>query len=266
MRIAFLTKPNLSYYPDPVLWKALESKNACVSQIAWDALDAAFLSQDVILLQSCRDYYRDVQGFKMFLKRAEHFPLQNAYPLIRWNMHKSYLKELERKAIPVIPTIWPKTGASIRQYMKGKAVLKPAISAGSYETRIVQENEEVMVPEGEWLLQPFLPEIMQGEWSQIFFHGEFSHCVLKKPAQGDFRVQKQHGGHYEMANPSKDARKIAEQVIRLLSYKPIYARIDGVETSQGFQVMEVELIEPDLYFHLVPQAAEKLAELLTRPL
>ena len=44
------------------------------------------------------------------------------------------------------------------------------------------------------------------------------------------------------------------------------ARIDGVQTRDGFRVMEVEVNEPGLFFTHAPHAALRLADALLRAL
>jgi hypothetical protein len=42
----------------------------------------------------------------------------------------------------------------------------------------------------------------------------------------------------------------------------LYARVDVVESSRGPLLMELELIEPELYFLIVPEAAIHMAQLI----
>jgi glutathione synthase/RimK-type ligase-like ATP-grasp enzyme len=102
----------------------------------------------------------------------------------------------------------------------------------------------------DWLIQPFLPEIEQGELSMIFINGKFSHAAVKKPKEGDFRVQRQYGGKYQRIDPSVSLIALAENVIAQVPQQLLYARVDGVMIDNDFYLMELELIEPDLYFEL----------------
>ena len=99
------------------------------------------------------------------------------------------------------------------------------------------------------LVQPFLDEIARvGECSLFYFGGAFSHAVLKTPAAGDFRVQAQHGGTHRPIEPAAEMRQATEAILRALPVAPLYARIDGVERDGHFELMEVEVIEPYLFF------------------
>ncbi|HEY2582103.1 MAG TPA: hypothetical protein VGI43_09855, partial [Mucilaginibacter sp.] len=101
---------------------------------------------------------------------------------------------------------------------------------------------------GGYLVQKFIEEITEGELSLIFFNKVFSHAVVKKPRTGDFRVQKDHGGTVEGFYPGE--KTIAEAAAFLLDIKEplLYARVDGVIINADFYLMELELIEPALFF------------------
>lgn len=70
----------------------------------------------------------------------------------------------------------------------------------------------------------------------------------------------------EAAPPSHGVLAAARAALAALPRAPLYARIDGVETRAGFQVMEVEVNEPGLFFTYAPPAAERFAEALLRAL
>src|SRR5579862_1277151 len=98
------------------------------------------------------------------------------------------------------------------------------------------------------LVQPFLESILRiGEQSLIFFDGIFSHAVVKLPLAGDYRVQEEFGGSVSVTHPAHKSREVAEQALAGLLMTPTYARIDIVEGDDGPMVMEIELIEPELY-------------------
>ena len=114
------------------------------------------------------------------------------------------------------------------------------------------------------MLQPFAPEIVtEGEWSFLFFSGEFSHAVCKTPAQGDYRIQHYHGRRYTHVTPTPQQLEQARQVMESLPQIPAYGRVDGIMRNGKLLVMEVELIEPFLYMlpdeDAVTRAAAALA-------
>jgi len=147
-----------------------------------------------------------------------------------------------------------------------KAVLKPAFSAGSYQTSVfgVSDIEKInkeytkIAQEKELLLQEFIPEIQTlGETSFIFFNKKFSHAVNKKPIDGDFRVQSQFGGKYTLIQPSQELIDKAQKVVNTFHGKLLYARVDGIVIGTELHLMEIECIEPDLYFDISEGALER---------
>ena len=118
---------------------------------------------------------------------------------------------------------------------------------------------------GPFLMQPFIPEIQdQGEISFIYIDGAYSHAVLKRPAAGDFRVQQEHGGSADLFHPDPaildQANEIAVTVPQVRD--SLYCRIDAVARGGKLVLMELELIEPDLYLRGKPWAPARLADAL----
>jgi glutathione synthase/RimK-type ligase-like ATP-grasp enzyme len=98
------------------------------------------------------------------------------------------------------------------------------------------------------LIQPFAKEIAHGEVSFVFFGDQYSHACKKTPAEGDFRVQLEYGGHdrYFDANPDQIAQ--AKAVLEATPFDLLYARVDMLEVNGKFVLMELEAIEPYLFF------------------
>ena len=117
------------------------------------------------------------------------------------------------------------------------------------------------------LLQEVIPEIVErGEISLVYFGGAFSHAVVKRARAGEFRVQKDFGGHVEPTTPSAAVWAFADAVMSKVPADCLYARVDVVDTARGPLLMELELIEPELYFSIVPESANRLAELIVQAL
>ena len=103
--------------------------------------------------------------------------------------------------------------------------------------------------------------ITEGEVAMIVIGGKFTHAVLKKAKEGDFRVQDDFGGSIAIYNPSKEMVKLAEKCTHILNPIPSYARVDIIwDNFRELVVSELELIEPELWFRLNPNAAQKLAQ------
>jgi glutathione synthase/RimK-type ligase-like ATP-grasp enzyme len=197
--------------------------------------------------------------------------------LLRWNSDKRYLFELARLGVATIPTRLAHGSelARVLASMPGASVVvKPTISGGAWQTLRGEVGDDAFaasvaqLPTAlDYLVQPYLSEIAgAGEWSLLYFGGEYSHAVIKRPAAGDYRVQDEHGGRSEPAVPDAATRAAAGRALAALAVAghdvPAYARVDGVVSGGRFVLMELELIEPSLFLAGQPQAAERFAHLL----
>jgi glutathione synthase/RimK-type ligase-like ATP-grasp enzyme len=150
-------------------------------------------------------------------------------------------------------------------------VIKPAVSAGGDDTFILerasademQADVDALVERGTVMIQEFLPEIYDGEISLVYLGGEYSHSVCKRAADGEFRIHVEHGGTVEVANPSMETIAQADAVVATLPEVPAYARVDGVLRSGTLVLMELELIEPELFFDYLEGSADRFAEVIT---
>jgi glutathione synthase/RimK-type ligase-like ATP-grasp enzyme len=153
-----------------------------------------------------------------------------------------------------------------------EAIVKPAISASATETWRVngdaaadEERFSELARRTDLLVQEIVPEVAtEGEWSLIYLESKFSHAAIKRPKAGDFRVQWEHGGSAEPARASKDLLARGAAIAAEIPAGWLYARIDGVVTSRGFVLMEVECIEPHLFFGFNPDSRRRLAMALAR--
>jgi len=276
---------------DRLLRDALVARGAEVEARPWDA-NVDWSVYHRIILRSCWNFHHRPKEFRVWVDdvRERHDgSLMNGPALVQWGVDKRYLKDLDERGVAVVPTIWvdaavgddpPDLDALIaEQGWEGGAVVKPAISATAHETWRVAPDERgahqarfrsllAASPSGV-MVQPFLPEIEDGEWSLVFLGGEFSHAVKKRPAAGDFRVQHDFGGTVERCDPDlalvEDARAVLRAAAEATNTEVediLYARVDGVVRSGRLLLMELELIEPVLFFAQAPGAAARMAELI----
>jgi hypothetical protein len=262
--IALLTcqrLPNLTE-PDQLLIPHFRNHGITAEPVIWNDPEVDWKKYDYLIIRNTWDYYTQSDAFFKWLNtlRDQHVRMLNPVDVVLSNMHKFYLRDFQQNGVQIIPTLFsdkssPISFDKLTEKNWQKIVIKPAISAGSYLTKTFHTSEltkasfnEIM--EGnDWLIQPFIPEIeQQGELSMIFFNDQFSHAVVKTPKDGDFRVQRQYGGKYQMIQPDKQLITIGENIIKQIPQKLLYARVDGVMIDGIFNLMELELIEPDLYF------------------
>jgi glutathione synthase/RimK-type ligase-like ATP-grasp enzyme len=255
----------------------LAEANVQTEIVDWKSTDCDFSKFDLIVLRSCWDYHLHAVEFIEWLRRtSSSVPVLNDVKTVLWNHNKFYLREVEAMRIEIAPTVFvngsgpitPSAWQEIRSWKK--SVVKPAVSASAHKTwlfdsaAVPDEDELKGKMKGEaFLIQQFVSEIeTQGEISFIYIDGAYSHAVLKRPAVGDFRVQKEHGGSAELFHPDSSllaqANEIAVAVPQVR--ESLYCRIDAVARNRKLVLMELELIEPELFLGLAESAAERFAK------
>jgi glutathione synthase/RimK-type ligase-like ATP-grasp enzyme len=263
--IALLTCQRLPdlFETDQTLIPLFKQRGINAEAAIWDDPAIDWKKFDALVIRNTWDYYTKSDAFISWLKyiRDNKIMMFNSAEVVLQNIHKFYLRDFEKQGIRIIPTIFSDRRESVsldtlKQKQWNTVVIKPAISAGSYQTKTYSLNElsqqslDEVLSGNDWLIQPFLPEIEQGELSMIFINGKFSHAAVKKPKEGDFRVQRQYGGKYQRIDPDASLLTVARNVIAQIPQQLLYARVDGVMINNEFHLMELELIEPDLYFEL----------------
>jgi glutathione synthase/RimK-type ligase-like ATP-grasp enzyme len=268
---------------DRLLLPALERLGCRARPALWDDPAQRWRGYDAVVLRSTWDYHHRLAEFLGWLDRleAERAPVCNGIPTLRWNVAKTYLRDLETAGIPVTPTVWVPMGSTttLREVMDAvqsdALVVKPTVSASAFETwrvyRTWSRDDAArfarLSAERDLMIQPFLPVIeTEGELSFIFLRGEFSHAVRKRPKPGDFRVQEEHGGTAEREPATPDLVRQAERAVDAAPEPPLYARADGVVAEGKLVITELELVEPMLYLGWDPNAADRLAAGIERAL
>lgn len=214
---------------------------------------------ELAIIRSCWDYTERVGDFLAAVEAiGERMPLWNPAATVRWNADKRYLLELAGRGV-VVPTSTvtepgdPRTLRDVtRELGSDDLVLKPVVGAsGQGVTRLAAGDElawHIATAAQPMLVQEFVPAVVaEGEWSLIWFHGGYSHAVRKRARPGEFRVQEEHGGTVESADPGPGIVEAAARALAAVPHPWHYARVDGVVREGEFLVMEVELIEPQLF-------------------
>lgn len=190
---------------------------------------------------------------------SEKTQLINPPEILNFNSDKTYLDDLEARGAPVIPALV--AGKVTPQIIEDayahfgcdKIVAKPQIGAGAWRQALLTKGELWPAPEtlppGRAILQPFLPSVLsEGEYSFLYFGGEFSHAVNKRPKDGDYRIQSSFGGREHPYTPKPEELKTAQTVLSYLPQMPVYARVDLLRGLDGvLKLIELEMIEPYLY-------------------
>ena len=112
------------------------------------------------------------------------------------------------------------------------------------------------------MCQPFLPQIAEGEISLVYFQKKFSHALLKVPKDDDFRVQEEFGGKITSLSPDHKLLEIGDHIMSSVEDDLLYARVDLVPYENSYALMELELIEPSLYFRTSPESVKNFSKAL----
>lgn len=267
-RVAFLSTDNLENFftYDKLLIEPMKNIGWIAEEISWRKENVNWSDYNSVIVRSTWDYQNDSEKFISVLEKINNVShLENDLDLMKWNMNKNYLFGLEQKGVKIVDTIWEKSfninlaDEYFEKLNTDEIIIKPNISANADNTfRLTREKLnknlgqlEKIFASREFMVQPFLKNIIdEGEYSLFFFNGKFSHSVLKKPKENDFRVQEEHGGNIQPFKVSSELILIAENIIKKLSTIPLYGRVDLVRTKENeFALIELELIEPSLYLN-----------------
>ena len=279
MRIALVTYRRLPDLDpdDRPLAAVLARRGHRVAAAIWDDPAVDWASVDIAMLRSPWDYLHRWNEFLDWAARtAAATRLLNPLDLVRWNSHKSYLVELRRRGAPVIPTeIFPAASSmDVRARMAAngwtRAVLKPAVSADAYGTILVddrgmaaaQAHADALLAERDVMIQPYLASVEEpGERCLVHIDGRLSHAVRKRSHFHGGRHVGPEGVAVEAADDERDA---AAHVLRLAGAEDaLYARVDLARDDAGRPcLMELELVEPTLFFTGAPEAAVRMADAL----
>ena len=274
----------------PHLAAALEARGLDHRLVVWDDPQVDWSTFDMALLRSTWDYTLRLGEFLDWMHRAAGLTrVVNPVPVVEWNADKHYLSELAAAGIPTVPTEFVEVaddidraiGAASSMAGVAEIVVKPTVSAGSRNTARHGSRESAQRAVADLLssghsvmVQPYLSAIeASDETGVVLLDGEVSHgfakgamlTVVGRPPEPDARhhVRERVGPRIPRPAEIDLAERVAtfteERFGRLL-----YQRVDMVPGPEGPVIMEVELIEPSLFFVTDPAAADRYAALVAR--
>ncbi len=270
----FVSDAELSFEPMAALgWE--------VEMVPWRS-DTDWDGYDLVYICTPWDYQNDVAAFLDVLETIERSSamLVNSLDLVHWNLQKTYLLDLEIRGAAIVPSLFfehfdaRRVSACFAAHGTGKIVVKPVVGANAdnifvltspLSDDIIGQLDRVFSARP-FFVQPFIESVQsEGEYSLFFFGGEYSHAILKKPKPGDFRTQEEHGADILSAAAPAALVETAREVLGVVNPQPVYVRADFVRDSGNrFLLMELELIEPALYFRTDPGSASRFARALSR--
>lgn len=265
------------YFEDRLVYHALEELGLKTLRLAWDDMFFDWSTTKSILFRTTWDYFDRFDEFSEWLEKvSKQTKLLNSESLIRWNIDKHYLLDLEKNGVHIAESHFIEQHAKVtleqlHDILNWKeTVLKPCISGAARHTyklnlENLHEHETIfqeLITNEAMMLQPFQNNIVgKGEISMMVFNGQFSHAILKKAKAGDFRVQDDFGGSVHDYAPTDEEIEFAESCVNACKELPIYARVDIFEDNNAnIALSELELIEPELWFRHHPEAAKILAK------
>ena len=261
---------------DGLLIEALNNLGLKTIKKDWNDSNFNWNSTKTAVFRSTWDYFDKFSIFQNWLSQVQNkCALINSYEQIKWNLDKHYLQDLKNWSLPIPKSVFinKMSGTKLKDIatnMKwNHIVVKPTVSGAAKNTFQLKDQEIEnfqtkwirLTNEEEFIVQEFQKNIIKsGEIAVMLFGGKYSHAVLKKAKKGDFRVQDDFGGTVETITPSKEIIDLAEKAIKKLNPTPLYCRVDVILNNQNKAVIiELELIEPELWFRFKITAADKLA-------
>jgi glutathione synthase/RimK-type ligase-like ATP-grasp enzyme len=255
------------------LMAALAAADIDAQLVAWDDPNADWSTPIPTIIRSTWNYALDVEAYLAWVDRVSaRSPLLNPADVVRGNVHKRYLVELAERGVPVVPTVVAERGAKLPApswAVHGRVVIKPEVGAGSLGTKRFDKLEDglehlgELTAKGAALVQPYMKSVEDyGERSVIFIDGELTHEIRKSPRfSGD--AESVTGPH----PIAPDERAVAEAALAPYRDRILYGRVDMARGDDGQpMVMELELVEPSLFFPKFPPALDRYVAGLKRKL
>jgi hypothetical protein len=260
--------------------QALSERGVLARPAVWTDDSVDWHSYAACVIRATWDYHVRRNDFLGWARRVETAcQLWNPLPMLEWNSHKAYLLSLGRSGVPVVPTVLVQQGTRsiladiVNDRSWGEFIVKPAVGADAWQVArgrqgsldVARAQLDRILADGDALVQPYFSSVEElGERSLIYVDGELTHGVRRPP------VLAPAGGlqrHPELTPPSEEERSVAEAALKSIGRPVLYARVDLVRDNLGSpRLLELELIEPYLFFGLAPHAAERLAEAIARRL
>ncbi len=248
-----------------------------VETLPWDRPGVDWRQYALVVVRSTWDYPPHAERFLGVLRGIERLGvrLENGSDIARWNMEKTYLRDLAAKGVEIVPTFWRDRLARgelvplFDELRSREGVIKPVVGANaqgawrldSGRARELAPQVEAFFAQRPLMMQPFERGIAEeGEFSMIYLNGLHSHSILKVPKPGDFRVQEEYGSEIRPVTPEPALLAAGDAAIAAIGQKLLYARADFVRHEDDFRLMELELVEPSLYLRIDPKAADRFAD------
>lgn len=282
MKVSLITYKDLPQLDpdDRLLQNELLARGLACQALTWNDPAIDWSSAGLCVIRSTWDYHKDINQFRKWLDEVSSVTtVLNPPELLRWNIEKTYLRDLARAGLPVIPTHWYEHAGELAAMVSrtgwSEIILKPVVGLATSGVKRIDTTDDDELAAGQAhledllkdhamvMLQPYLNSVeTHGERAMIFIDGVFSHSVRKSA----FQALAVAGEAGEMpAEPDEIEVEAATRIIKTLSTKPVYARVDLVRDEAGYPVLlELELVEPSLFLGMSDNAARRLADAIEK--
>jgi glutathione synthase/RimK-type ligase-like ATP-grasp enzyme len=239
--------------------------------VIWDELQV--IEGLDILVRTPWDYPTKVDKFKQLFDDIHNHGCRCFNPIkdMQWNLNKRYMHHLKDLGINIIPTHIFENFSLEMIAQELPIVVKPLFGAAGLNTFLVNNEADLIklspLIGSDVIIQPFVESILtKGEYSYIFFGGKFSHAVVKNARAGEFRVQDDHGGRVEKYIPTSAEITTINGYLDKLDRELTYVRVDVVYYKDELVIMELEAIEPELFFRFEKNAIQTFCKLISKSL
>lgn len=259
---------------------ALRAEGLEAEAVAWDTPGHDWAACDRLIIRSTWDYGERLAEYLAWTDSVSALTrLHNPAEVVRWNSDKHYLGQLAELGVPTVPTTYLGPGEEIILPTDGSYVVKPTVSAGAKNTArylvhqrtLAEDHVKALHAAGATaMVQPYLDRIAEGERALVFLGGEFSHALRKGPVITDIGViDNARIAHPDLVEhqPSAAELAVANAALRAIpgADPVLIARVDLALVDDGSPVvMELELIEPNLFFFHNEQGLRRFAEVVGR--
>lgn len=263
----------------PLIVDALRADGLAAQSVAWDADAVVWGEFDLAVIRSTWDYAERLGEFLTWADTtARATRLWNPAPVVRWNSDKRYLLKLAERGVPVVPTQCVEPGGRFDEGDFDRpdgVVVKPSVSAGARDTARYEpgrhtdavRHARTLLDQGRSvLIQPYLRLVEEGERALVFFGGTFSHAIRKGPVLTEPGVIDNSRVAHPSVTPYRPTDAELHTALAALDAipspaAPLFARVDlALNENREPVVMELELIEPNLFLESNPQGLGRFVD------
>ena len=237
-------------------------------------------SSDIVILKSIWGYHIDYEKFlkQISVFKKKKIKLVNDYNFIYWNIDKlKYLNEI--KNINVISTNplqirHAKTAQDIRSAISEASetfntdilVIKPSISASGYLTFAYDINKKnglvvnsLMANKNlDFMVQSYQSSIAEGEISVIIINGKLLYGVIRFPGVLSDKKDTMYLRLTSIPISIKKSLSVLKDFFwGKFGVLPNICRVDFLKSNSSYEILEIELIDPDLFFRHIPVSMQE---------